>query len=185
MDAHLPSLTSTAGEHGAEDRDVESALHGGECHLHVRGMDAPFNLSDIPVGLLVLAGTAAGSKLGAVVAGHVGRVHVDDAQQAATEHALPLALDDVLAVVAPQHSLGPPLLLEEGLMALRPNFGIPHPEDVEEVVLVPCLSDFLYIVQEMRERDMSVRCMFPCVYLGQIWAKFRCNLPVFSDHEIS
>ena len=131
MNAHLPGLTGATGKQGTEDSDIESALHGGEGHLHVRGVDLRLDFVRFPVGPVVLAGTAAGGELGAVVAGHIGRVHVDDAQQAATEHALPFALDDVLAVVVPQHSLGSPLLLEEGLIVRSPDVGIPHPGDVE------------------------------------------------------
>lgn len=130
MDAQLPRLTSAAGEHGAEDGDVEAPLHGGEGHLHVGGEDALADALVAPGGALVLPGTAAGGQLGPVVEGHVGGVHLGDAQQAAAEHALPLALDHVLAVVRPQHPLGPPLLLEERLHVARPDPRVSHPHQV-------------------------------------------------------
>ncbi|RYP06188.1 hypothetical protein DL765_009595 [Monosporascus sp. GIB2] len=145
MDAQLSGLARAAGEHGAEDGDVEAALHGGEGHLHVGGEGAPADGLLVPAGRLVAARAPAGGQLGAVVARHVGRVHVGDAQQAAAEHALPLALDHVLAVVRPQHALGPPLLLEERLAVRRADLGAPHPHQVVQVVLVPCLPEFLYV----------------------------------------
>ena len=101
------------------------------------GLDGPIN------GRLVPARAAAIGVLGAVVEGHVFRGHVDNAKQAAAEHAFPLALDDVLAVVATEHALGPPLLLEEGLVVGLADSRVPHLEEVVQVVLVPCLPNFL------------------------------------------
>lgn len=97
---------------------------------------------DILEAGLVLAGTSARGLLGAVIVGHVDGIHVDDGQHAAVEHALPLALLDVLAMVGAGQCLCVPFLLEEGpgdvVGYCSLNLG-----QVVEVVLVPCLADFL------------------------------------------
>ena len=145
MQDELAGLSRAAGKEGAEDGDVEATFHGGEDHLHVRGWSV--HVAPIPGRIFVLgpwpqapAGPAAGGLLAAVVLGHVRRVHVDGRDQAAAEHALPLVLLDVLAVVAAGHGLGDPFLLEEGLVLEQ---GCSQAPEVEQVVLVPCLADTL------------------------------------------
>lgn len=142
MDAHLPGLPCAAGKQGTEDGDIEAALHGAVYHLHVGGVLGRLGLPALALllGGRGTSGAAAGGMLAAVVSGEVARVHVDNAGKAAAEHALPLPLADVLAVVGARGSLGHPFLLEEGFGSYM---WFPEPGEVKEVVLVPCLSDAL------------------------------------------
>lgn len=79
--------------------------------------------------------------------GHVLGVHVDDGQQASAEHALPLALFDVLAVVGAGECFGCPFLLEE-CSGDKVRDGSRDSSKVEEVVLVPSLANSLLGVAE-------------------------------------
>lgn len=143
MYTELSGLSRTAGKHGSEDGNVQPPLHGGKRHVHVGRRGLGLDGVGIPVWRLVLAGASAGGLLGAVELGHVPRVHVDDRQEAAAEHALPVTLPDVLAVVGTHQALGPPFLLEEGLLVAGADLGVPLPRDVEQVVFVPGLPEFL------------------------------------------
>lgn len=145
----MPCLAGAAGEHGAEDGDVEAALHGGEGHVHVGGDGLGLDRVLLPALDNVLAGAPTGGHLGAVVLGHVARVHVGDAEQPAAEHALPVALLDVFAVVGAEQALGPPFLLEEGLVVGEADLGVPLPPEVVEVVLAPRLAQFLGAEEEV------------------------------------
>lgn len=137
VDTELPGLSRTAGKHGPKNGDIQSSLHGSKSHLHVRSGDARIDAAAVPIGPLVSPRPSAGGQFGAIILGHVFGVHVDDAQEPAAEHALPLALDDVLAVVGAQHTLGKPFLLEEGWGSFEADLGVFHLGDVEEIVFVP------------------------------------------------
>lgn len=126
----MACLAGAAGEQGAENGDVKAALHGGEGHIHVRGGDLGRDHALVPRVFGVLAGTPTGGHFGAVELGHVARVHVGNTKQAPAEHALPVALLDVLAVVGSEQTLGPPFLLEEGLVVGEADLGISLSEEV-------------------------------------------------------
>lgn len=116
MDAHLSSLPGTACEHGPEDGNIQPPLHWSESHVHVGCGLFRFDSTCIPARWLVLAGTSAGCLLATIELGHVLRVHVGDGKQPPAEHALPITLLYVLAMVGSQKTLGSPFLLEEGVV---------------------------------------------------------------------
>lgn len=84
----------------------------------------------------VPAGASACGLFRSVGAGHVRWVHVDHRAQTAAEHAFPLALADVFAVIGAGKSLCRPFLLEEGSVEKDGDFD-PEASEVVEVVLVP------------------------------------------------
>ena len=144
--AELPRLPRAAREQRPEDGNVQPPLHGRKGHLHKGRLlpAAALLVQHLGLGLADVALPPAAGLLAAVVLGHVARLHVDDGQQAAVEHALPGALLDVLAVVAAREPLGGPFLLEEGLHVGADGVeGRPVVGEVVEVVLVPCLADTL------------------------------------------
>jgi hypothetical protein len=143
MYTELSRLSRTAGKHGSKNGNVQSPLHGRKGHVHVRRDGLGRYALGVPHWLCVLAGASAGSLFGSVELGHVPRVHVDDGQEAPAEHAFPVTLPDVLAVVGTQQTLGPPFLLEEGLLVADADLGVPLPREVVEVIFVPGLPEFL------------------------------------------
>lgn len=136
MDDELPSLSRAAGKHRPEDRNIQPSLQWSKGHLHVR---RPRHLRRLyPTGpllrLLLQARTPSSGLLGAIIPGELGGIHGDHAAYASREHALPLTLTDLLAVVGPGNGLGGPFLLEEGLVRGR---GIPEAAEVIQVIFAP------------------------------------------------
>ena len=124
MHDELPRLPGTASKQSSEDGDVQPSFLRGIRHLHVGrhvGSDAAeearIGLALVQHGVALAAGTASSSLLTAIVLGKILGIHVHDRQQAAAEHALPLALLDVLSMVSTRQGLGLPLLLEKGEVA--------------------------------------------------------------------
>ncbi len=157
MDNKLARLPRAACKQGSEYGNVQPPLHRRVRHLHIgrrvlvlqiggfkRGGIREFHALVFLEGeRLVPAAPAAGGLLGAVELGHVARVHVDHGGHAAVEHALPLLLLDVLAVIAAGQGLGRPFLLEE---CARDEVRDPGPEYVVEVVFVGRLTEALCVL---------------------------------------
>jgi len=61
-----------------------------------------------------LAGASTLGELAAIMPSHIPGVHVDDGSNTATEHALPMELFDVLAMVGASQRFRVPFLLKEG-----------------------------------------------------------------------
>ena len=143
MNNKLSCLPRTARKQRPEDRRIQSPLHRCKSHIHKRdrGRAPLISISNVAnsTPALVSAGAAAGSLLGAVEGGQVAEVHGDDGLDARGEHALPLLLADLLAVVGARGGLGLPLLLEVGAADL----GAAELGEVVEVVLVHGHADFL------------------------------------------
>lgn len=91
-------------------------------------------------GRVLLARTPARRQLRSIVFCQISMVDRDDSVEAWCEHALPLFLSDLLAVVCSRGGFGGPFLLEMcaiGILMRR------HPTEVVEIVFVPSHAHFL------------------------------------------
>ena len=107
VNTHLARLSHAAGKQCPVHCGVEAPLQGGIGHLHVR-------CRYIILGPDRCTRSPARRKATAVVLGQVSRANADDSWEATTEHALPLVLLDMLAMVGARDFLSEPFLLEEG-----------------------------------------------------------------------
>lgn len=130
MNNELPSLSRAASKHRPEDRNIQPSLQRSKGHLRKR---RPRHLPGLPTWLLQ-AGTTSGGHMGAVILGELCGVHGHHTPYAPREHALPLTLTDLFAVVGTGHGLGGPFLLEEGLVRDR---GILEAAEVIQVIFAP------------------------------------------------
>lgn len=131
MDDKLPGLPCAAGEHGSEDRGIQSPLQRRECHVHVRCLW-------VRLWLLVRArlkpGSSSFSLFVSVGASELFGVHGDNGSQSTAEHPLPVFFFHHFAVVGTGYGFGGPFLLEEGPGIGGWGFGS---GEVVEVVFVP------------------------------------------------
>lgn len=109
VDNKLPGLPCTAGKEGPEDRNIQPPLQGSKRHLSV---GSELGLDRLPASLLEPRASTS-RNLRSIICRQVGRVHRDDTANAAREHALPLTLTDLFAMVGAGEGLGCPFLLEE------------------------------------------------------------------------
>lgn len=111
-------------------REVLSALQlcGGEVFCRYRGRGV--------VGIVLATGTTTGGLFGSVIGSKVGRVKLDGRQETAGEHARPISLSDVSAVVASGNGFGHPFLLEESALVATRRSDL-EAGQVIEVELVP------------------------------------------------
>lgn len=135
MNHKLTSLAGTTGKQSPKDSHIQTTLQRSKRHL--REGNILFRLLDPqhrPVRLVGETGATAGSGPRAVVLGQIVRVHGDHAADARGEHALPLALADLFAMVGASDALGFEFLLEVG--AKGGGRGA-HPRQVKQVVFAP------------------------------------------------
>lgn len=135
VDNKLSRLPCTARKQSSEDSNIQPTLQGSESHLCIRN-----KTRSVPAAALAQTRATASRLLRAIIGRQIGRVHGDDAADALREHALPLALADLLAVVGTRNRLGSPFLLEES--SVRGSWGAESLQ-VIQVIFAPRLTDFL------------------------------------------
>ena len=129
MNNELPRLSRATSKQSPEYSRIQPPLHRSVRHVHVR---RPRNRPLLD--LSIRARSSPRRLLRAIKPGKIGEAHGHDRGKFGPEHALPLLLPDLFAVVGARRRLGLPLLLEEGVLCypLACRVG-----EVVEVVFVP------------------------------------------------
>ena len=143
----LSCLPRTTGKERSKDGGVQPSLNRGIDHVHIWSSRHQLLRFD-----RVRSRASPRSLFGAVESSEVGVIHRDDGGQMGLEHALPLLLSNLFAVVITTDRLGRPLLLKERSQ-IYSDFG--RPRKIIEIVLVPRLAEFLSSIS-MRARKGEI-----------------------------